>query len=117
MGVALALIHGKQSVDADVFDLLKRLGWDIIPPLRLRVIEKLYSESITSNTWFSTRDAGESANVPTNTAKLVLEDLMVVGLVKRERESESDTAANKWQLTEACQEWLATSEMLGNAPF
>lgn len=111
MAVALTLVHGKTEMDETVYGLIARIGKDIIPPLRLKMLKSLYSERLTSTSWFSTREAGESSGVPTATARFILEELMMVGLVKSKRQSDSETAPNEWQLSEQVQENLEITKI------
>jgi hypothetical protein len=117
MSSALALVNCKRQVDTTIYALIKRLGQDLIPPLRLRILENFSHENIHEASWIVTRAVGEAINLPTNTVRLALEDMMALGLLNRKRETESDTAPYEWQLSHRCRILLEGAEVFGDVPF
>ena len=54
LGNALALIHGKRGIDEMVYRILKRVGRDTLPALRLKVIKYLFDSA--EDGWLKTKE-------------------------------------------------------------
>jgi hypothetical protein len=99
LGMGLALVHGKNVIDVQIYDILKKVGRDLISAQRLSILKHLWEEKVFEylKEWKSSKEVGDAINMPTSTAKLNLEDLMIVGLLNRLRSGDGETAPYKWQ--------------------
>lgn len=112
IGMGLALANGKDIIDADIYRIIKKIGKDLIPAQRLRIIKHLWNIQAVEHLdgWNKTKEVSNSVNMPTVTAKLLLEDLMVVGALKRKLLDE-ERSPYGWQLTTELCEWIGNGEI------
>ena len=108
LGIGLALVSGKNEIDFEVYGILKKIGRDLLPAIRLKAIKHLWDSRAWeySDGWQTTREVAFAVNVHTGTAKYTLEDLMMVGVLNRSIDGDHDTAAYRWQLSERICEWI-----------
>lgn len=113
IGMALAIVNGKQGIDEDTYEVVKKIGRDLVSSTRLKILRYLWEERAFEPDlfWKKTRDAAEGINKPTNTVKRILEDLMVVGALNRTRAGDHDTAAYRWQITQQMFDWMVKAEV------
>jgi hypothetical protein len=99
LGMALGLVHGKNVIDDPIYEILKKVGRDLVSAQRLMILKYLWSEKIFEylKEWRATKEISDALNMPATTAKLLLEDLMIVGLLNRMRSGDGETAPYKWQ--------------------
>ena len=119
---ALALVHGQHSVDQAIYDLVKEVARDSLPRLRLKVLEALWDmfgkgwkvqDGKIVWPWHRTSEIAERADLPLATARLVLEDLMLLKLLTRTREVNGK--AHIWQPSKQMNEWAIESEFFVNS--
>lgn len=116
MGMGLALVCGKNTIDFFVYEIVKKIGRDLIPAQRLKILRHLWDAKAFefANGWETTREVAEAVNRPTTTIKLILEDLMVVGVLKRGTKQEGANIPYTWQITDKVCEWLGQAEVFGD---
>ncbi len=118
IGMGLSLAYQRRCIDADVYRVVKKIGCDLVPVQRLRLIGELYRTKTFEalNNWRETTDLGDTLSIPGATARLNLEDMMVVGILNRKR-GESDGGPgrppNTWQIKDDVVEWLIAAEVFG----
>jgi predicted transcriptional regulator len=122
MAVAISLAHGKSNIDIETYEIIKRVARDLIPVFRLEILNHFWTAHLFEDLgeWQTTKEVAEALNMPPTTAKLHLEDLMVVGLLNRDRESEEERAAYIWQLSATAYDHMNGSEIFEqttNEPF
>ena len=85
IGSALAIVNSKDGIDDDVYQIVKKIGRDLIPMQRIRIIKSVWGFRATEITmeWVKIVDVSEAINMPGTTVKLLLEDLMTVGIMNR----------------------------------
>jgi hypothetical protein len=112
------IINGKEEFDKYIFDIIQKVGRDLLPVSRLRAIAYLWHEMAweTTNSTKMTSDVAEAIGLPTNTTKLLLEDLMVVGALNRQRQESTETAPYRWCLRKQICEYITHGGVFG-APF
>ncbi len=112
MGMGLALVHGKNLIDEDIYEIIKKIGRDLIPAQRLAILKHLWDNRVFEymNEWEKTKAIADAISMPVNTTKLILEDLMIVGLLNRERADEGETSPYMWQFGEKTTDLLAGAE-------
>jgi hypothetical protein len=116
IGMGLALASGKNSIDLEVYETVKKIGRDLIPSQRLKILQHLWKTKSFefANGWKTTREIAEAVNRPTTTIKLILEDLMVAGVLKRGKKQEGPNIPYTWQITNQICEWLGQGEVFGD---
>jgi hypothetical protein len=118
LSMSLMIINGKEEFDKYIFDIIQKVGRDLLPVSRLRAIAYLWHEMAweTTNSTKMTSDVAEAIGLPTNTTKLLLEDLMVVGALNRQRQESTETAPYRWCLRKQICEYITHGGVFG-APF
>lgn len=119
LGMGLCLVHGKPRMAFEEYDILRKVGRDLIPSQRLRIIQHLWEAGALTTVWRQTKEIAESVNLPTSTVKVCLEDLMVVGALDRNVEKGGETAPYNWRLSPACFELIQGSRVFdtNGTPF
>ena len=94
IGMAMAIIHGKSGIDAEIYEIIKKIGRDLVSTARLKILKYLWdAEAIADRGgWQVTKKVSRKTEIPGTTAKRHLEDRMVVGLLKQDRADASETA-------------------------
>jgi len=90
LGQALAIFYENSTVSADEYEALLRIARDSISNQRMQLVTAL-----TGAEPLSTKEAGDKAKIPTDTAKELLEDLWMLKLVER-----SGDNVFSWQLAD-----------------
>jgi hypothetical protein len=115
---ALAIVRGEGIIDWTIYAIVKKVARDSLPRLRLKMLEALWdllAEGYEVQNgkivwpWHRTSEIAERANLPLATARLTLEDLMLLGLVKRAPEAKGSNA-HVWQPSKRMFEWGLESE-------
>jgi hypothetical protein len=109
LGNALALIYGKTGIDEEIYTLIKKVGCDLISAFRIKILRYLWENEIFEHLreWRKTRDVASDTSVPTNTVKMILEDLMIVKLLNRDRLDDGETSPYHWQLSQKAYDMAA----------
>jgi hypothetical protein len=113
IGIGLALAYGKNTIDREVYDTIKKIGRDLIPAQRLILIEHLWIARAWEHLleWRKTKEIADDVNMPATTVKMILEDLMVVGILNRMVDDEDGRTPYKWQLNNQICEWIGKAEV------
>lgn len=122
IGMALALIHDKDRIDGEIYEIVKKIGRDLLPGRRLSIIRELFHKGCTQDqgAWMKTGEIADRLNVPTNTAKMTAEDLMVVRVLQRDRDGEKENSPYRWRLTRDFSNFIQGAEVFEettNEPF
>ena len=96
----IAAVRGKGQVDEDEYRLIRRIARDTLSSKRCELVRTIY-ESF-SRGFLPTQEIAERMNMPTETARLALEDLWLLKVVDRQ-----GTGKFTWRMTEAFRERLA----------
>jgi hypothetical protein len=113
IGMGLALVAGKNIIDLEVYETVKKIGRDLVSATRLRIFACLYDERANEQTglWMTTKEIADYVNKPTKTTKRYLEDLMVVGALNRKRRDETQNAPYEWQVKNQTYDWITKAEV------
>jgi hypothetical protein len=114
LGTGIALTQGRDSIDENVYQILKRVGCDQLPVQRLKILKFLWDESAVEfqSQWKATKEVAAGVNMPTSTTRLILEDFMIIGVTNRSSENEdSQTSAYLWQLSNEISEYIGAAEI------
>jgi len=121
LGMGLTIIHGKSGLDVGTFEILKKVGRDLLPSQRLKILQHLWEEGVITTTWKKTKEVADDINMPATTVKLILEDLMIVELLDRNIEDEEkEKSPYRWRLTDTAFDLMQSSEVFKvseNVPF
>ena len=132
LGVGVALAHGKNEIDDAVYSIIKRVGMDLIESRRTILLKYLWSENLTEFVgWGTTRDIADACELPATSAKYILEDLQLAGLLNRrlkpssgkDEEDEAGTGRKpyEWQIKQKAENWIKASDVMddskGKVPF
>jgi hypothetical protein len=82
------------------WDILTRIAVDCAPAIRIPLIQAL----LANGAWTRTTEIAEDAGMVTKTAALHLDDLALIGLAERSKESEAINSAHMW----CASDWLRT---------
>ena len=112
IGMGLALAYGKNSIDQQIYETIKKIGRDLIPAQRVKILQHLWDKRAFEflNEWEKTKEIEKAVNMPTATARLTLEDLMVVGALNRDTIDEDSSGAYIWQLSSKLCEFMGNAE-------
>lgn len=114
MGIALAVIHGNDKIGPAEFEMLSKITFDLTTSRRAKIVRYLWSSLCWESfgTWATTTDVALALDSPTNTVKYALEDLMVLGVCRRDLQGTTENAGYRWQLSETITQQIAFSELL-----
>jgi len=113
IGMGLALVRGKKIIDVDVYETIKKIGRDLLPAQRLKILRYLWEEKAFAYLLGKRRttEITDAVEIPSATTRLILEDLMVVGLLNRERAKDGETTPYEWQLTQQACDMIDGSQL------
>ena len=99
------LMGGLESIgcdDDEVWTVLGRVALDSMPKVRRQLLDVLGGSTGQPEPGgpVQTKDAATAADLPTSTARRVLEDLNLLGLVVRSKVGAADNSADQWALSE-----------------
>ncbi len=102
IGKGLALVHGKTIIDAEIYEIVKKIGQDLVSTQRLKVLRYLWQAEAFESTeeTKTTREISEAISYPSRTVSLITEDLKILGLLRSTQDADHETAPKKWQITE-----------------
>ena len=128
MGVALA--YGKNEIDQGIYSIIRKVGLDLLERRRTIIIEHLWKEKVLEFVgWQTTKEIADAVGIPSGSAKRILEDLQLVGVLNKRlelgpgRENEDSEGLGRkpyeWQIREQTENWIRASGVLNGAgaPF
>lgn len=80
LAIGIAMARSVRAVDDDVYRIIRRVGMDSVPSIRMKLLGVLWA---FRDDFRATSNIGDEAEVPTDTAKTWLEDLCLLGIVER----------------------------------
>jgi hypothetical protein len=116
IGAGIALANGRDIIDGGVYQVLKKIGRDLLATQRLRVLDYLWREGVfeADGVWDNTPRIADAVNLPGQTAKMTLEDLMVVGALKRQRGDAGELGGQRpyqWQIADDMADYIHAAEV------
>ena len=120
LGVGIALAHGKHEIDEDVYSIIRKVGHDLIETRRIICLKHLWKEqAVEFMEWANTQEVADAVGIPAASARIILEDLQIVGLLKKrlkdgKPDDEEDTRGRgrkpyEWQIREEAEGWIKAS--------
>jgi hypothetical protein len=115
LGCGISVVQGKSEVDEEIYEVLKKIGLDCLPSHRKLILNSMWEKAIHGDHWEKTRTIAGYLNYPVATAKLQLEDLMILRLLDRKNEDYhvGETAPYLWKLSDHCCSLLLETELFG----
>lgn len=113
LGMGLAMVHGKETIDLPIYETVKKVGRNLVPANRLAILRHLWNEQFFQNnaSWTRTMEVAEAVEKPGNTAKLILQDLMMVGMLKMRRDDIDGRSPYEWQISGRAFRYMAKAEV------
>ena len=112
LGMGLSLVYGKPGLDIEIYEVLKKVGRDLVQSQRLKILRHLWDEGVITTTWYKTKEIADGVNMPTTTVKMILEDLMIVELLDRDIEDEDkERSPYLWKLSNIAFDLMKSSEV------
>ena len=113
IGTGLTLIHEKPGFDLDIYEILKKIGRDLLPTTRLKILRYLADKNVFEylKERKKTKEISDDVNMPVQTAKLCLEDLMIIGVLNRDVDGNQERSPYTWQITDNAGEMMSHSEI------
>jgi len=113
IGTGLTLIHEKPGFDLEICEILKKISCDLLPAARLKILRYLSDENVFEylKERRKTKEIADGVNMPVPTAKLCLEDMMLVGLLNRDVDGDQEKSPYTWQLTDNAASLISDSEI------
>jgi hypothetical protein len=120
LGCGIAIAQGKNEIDEEVYNILKKVGRDTLPSYRNLILNEMWVRKIVGKHWERPRALSDFLRQPVATIKFNLEELMVMGLANREPEgahlsedSYSDKIPYLWRLSDKCYDLIQRSGVYG----
>lgn len=113
IGKGLALVHGKTIIDAEIYEIIKKIGQDLVSTQRLKVLCYLWQAGTFESTEEArtTREISEAISYPSRTVSLITEDLKILGLLRSSQDADHETAPKKWQIKEIALDMMRGAEV------
>jgi hypothetical protein len=103
--MALATLRGSREVSLEDYRIVFKVGLDSLHKLRRQALELLTQE----REW-TTPEFAIAMGLSTHTARRVLEDLVAVGVARREKAGDYETAPDRWWLDPEKRAWWEVAQ-------
>lgn len=100
LATALAIVRGLETIDENIYQVVKKVARDSMPSLRLGVLEAAWNLYQEEPEWYTTKEIAAKAGVPTTTCKEKLENLHVLKLLDRSQKGDGETSPYIWVPTD-----------------
>jgi hypothetical protein len=114
LGIALKTIHQEDHITDEIYSIIKKIGADIIPKIRWKILRCLYKNRATEVNvkWMKTGEVSELTGIHGTTTLRALQDLSIIESVKgRLAEGEPGKTPYEWQIGEKALKWIGGSEI------
>lgn len=113
LGMALAIVHGKDRISSKIYAILSKIALDLLTVQRKIVIKFLWDGLFWEqySQWTTTSEVARGVNLPTSTTKLILEDLMVLNVLRRDLKGDAENSGYLWQIAEKITDIIAFAEI------
>jgi len=98
LGLSLMAANGGEQITDEILCILKKVGLDLIPRTRVRIIEYLWeSRALEISTfWVTTGEIVSGTGIHGKTTLRTLQDLEIIGIVRSKRDG--DSSPYEWQI-------------------
>jgi hypothetical protein len=99
IGNGIARVHGKTTIDEEVYRIIRKIGIDLVETSRLEIIGALYHCDTLEclDAWEKTPVIAQRVRIPVSTAHYILQELEAVEIVNC-RKGKTKKAGHSWQL-------------------
>ena len=113
LGIALAIVHGEDHISSKIYAILTKIALDLLTVQRKTIIKFLWDTMCWEqySQWSTTSEVARGVNLPTSTTKLILEDLMILGVLRRDLKGEAENSGYRWQITEKIVDIIGFTEI------
>lgn len=113
LGKGVSTVRGKLSMTDDEYEVVARVGMDTVPRRRLEIVSYL-----SDREWCRTKEIANALDMPQATATCELEDLMMIGVLRREPDLEEgeelqQTTPYKWLLIDEIRRLMESAMIQG----
>jgi hypothetical protein len=102
IGLSLMTVHQQESITEEIYEIVKKIGSDLIPKIRYKLLRYLYKRRATAvnGYWLKTTEIAEGTGIHGKTALRALQDLSIIGLVSGRVCDDGHGKPYEWQLKE-----------------
>ena len=113
LGIGLMAVMGEKEITEDIYSVLCRVGSDLIPRLRFKIIKYLWDSRAFLETGkiFSTTEVASGTELNGKTVLRTLQDMGVIGLAKGELVENDQGKPFVWRLTEKAVRLIGASQV------
>jgi hypothetical protein len=113
MGIALMIVHQEEAITEEIYNIIKKIGLDLIPKIRLNVFKCLYKNRATevNVTRMTTPEVSELTGIHGRTALRSLQDLSAITLVKGRLAEDKQGTPYEWQITDSALKSIGWAEI------
>ena len=113
IGMALAIVHGKDRISGKIYAILSKIALDLLTVQRKSIIKFLWDNLCWEHysQWSTTSEVARGVNLPTSTTKLILEDLMIIRVLRRDLKGDADNSGYRWQIVEKITDIIGFAEI------
>jgi hypothetical protein len=114
LGMALAMVRGEDHINSEIYEILKKISLDLLTIQRKSIIKYLWGSLSWEqySQWSTTADVSQAVNLPTITTKRILEDLMILNVLRRDLQGNADNSGYRWQIRGEITDIIGFSEIL-----
>jgi hypothetical protein len=96
LATSLTIVRGMEKPDEDVYQVVIKVARDSLPSIRLQLLDAMWELYCEKEDWYTTTEIAEQAGIPGGTAVINLENLMMLKLLRRNKEDEGKTSPYVW---------------------
>ena len=113
LGIALMAVNGAKQITDEIFEILLKVGRDLIPKIRFKCLKYLWNKRaiIDSGTFLTTTEVANGIDVNGKTVLRALQDMAIVGLAKGHWEEGRHGQPYIWKLTKKAVDLISWSEI------
>jgi len=112
LGIALMVVNGANKITDKIYQLLLKVGRDLIPRIRFKCLKYLWDKKALKNSgiFLTTNEVANGIDINGRTVLRALQDMAIVGLTKGQLGEDLHGSPYVWQLTEKTVNLIGWSE-------
>lgn len=112
LGIALMAVNGAGQITDEIYNILLKVGRDLIPRIRFKCIKYLWDQKaiVGSGVFLTTNEVANGIDINGKTVLRALQDMAIVGLAKSQLGDDRHGSPYVWQLTEKTVKLIGWSE-------
>jgi len=113
LGIALMAINGAAEITDEIYQILLKVGRDLIPRIRFKCLKYLWDKKaiVSGGIFLTTNEVADGISVNGKTVLRALQDMAIVGLTKSHLDEDRRGNPYVWQLTEKTIKLIGWSEI------